>query len=202
MIPALYGFAKAIATIYTRILSPMTVDGIENMPEGGPAMLCCNHVSMMDVVELVAVMKKPVRFLAKEELFRSRFTKWLFGGLGAIPVKRGASDLGSVRECVKLLREGSIVGIFPQGTRNPEGLTDATKRKPMMAGAALIALKGNADIVPVLFPGKFRAFRRNALRFGKRIPIAQYQGKSDGQTLTAIMHRAEDAIWSMQDTES
>lgn len=202
MIPALYGFAKALATIYTRVLSPMTVEGLENVPADGSVMLCCNHISMMDPVELVAVVKRPVRFMAKEELFRSPFTKWLFGGLGAIPVKRGENDLSSVRECLKLLREGAIVGVFPQGTRNAEGLFDAAKRKPMLTGAALIALKGNADIVPVLFPRKFRAFRRNVLCFGKPIPIAEYRGKADAQTLKTIMRRAEDAIWSMQDTES
>ena len=187
----LYTFAKALFTAYFALLCPLDVTGAENIPEDGAVMLCCNHVSYMDPIMLAVINKRPITFMAKKEFFDNRFTRPIFEALGAIPVNRGGTDIQSVRRCMEVLREGKLFGIFPQGTCNPEGIRDLSKRKPVLTGSAVIAHRTNAAVIPVLLPDHFHVLRKNRVCIGKRIPL----GKTPQETTKVI----ENGIWSMLD---
>jgi 1-acyl-sn-glycerol-3-phosphate acyltransferase len=136
----------------------LEVVGAENVP-AGPAVVVANHDSLSDPFFLGAALERPLRFLAKRELWRSRLVGRVLDGLGGIPVERRRGDLGAVAAAARALDEGSAVAIFPQGT--VLGPADRTWQR----GAARLALTTGAPIVPVAIVGA-----ADVLRPGSRIP--------------------------------
>lgn len=164
----LYSIGKLLFTIYFRLFYRIRTTGRENIPASGPLLLCANHPSALDMFLIgVYVPKRRVHYMAKAELFRNRFLAWVLRQLGAFPVSRGKGDVGSVKTLYKLLEDGKIVGVFPEGTRTRK--KDPKKRK---AGIALFALHSGAPILPVAIKGDFRIFKRVELIFGKPFRLA------------------------------
>lgn len=140
------------------------VIGQENVPKEGGAILCPNHVHAMDSVIVVTTNKRKVHFMAKEELFKNEFIKWLANVFGIFPVKRGGKDIDAIKTSLKVLKNGGLLNIFPEGTRN--GLKKGLKPKN---GATLIAAKAKVPIIPVGVQGSFKPFTKVKLNYGKPI---------------------------------
>ena len=121
--------------------------GVENIPEG-PCLVLSNHRSHLDPPVLNSVFPEPIRFLAKEELFKIPLLGKLLPHMGAIPVKRGSGDVKVLEMALELLHKGCKVGVFPEGTRaNPGEFL-----KPKL-GAGLIAIKSGKPVLPVYIGG-------------------------------------------------
>lgn len=118
--------------------------GAENVPQKGPLVVTSNHASDFDPPIVSCCVRRPVAFMAKEELFAIPIFKQAIRLYGAYPVKRGLSDRNAIRAAINALQEGWTAGIFLQGTRTP----DARITEPKL-GAALIAAKAGVPIVPV-----------------------------------------------------
>lgn len=151
--------------VVRRILGPairgiwrLEVVGAENVP-AGPAVVVANHDSLSDPFFLGAALERPLRFLAKRELWRYRLVARVLDGFGGIPVERSRGDLGAVAAAARALDEGSAVAVFPQGT--VLGPAD----RPWQRGAARLALITGAPIVPVAIVGA-----ADVLRPGTRVP--------------------------------
>ena len=112
-----YRLIRNIAWFLCKIIFPTKVTGAENIPAEGPVLLCSNHVSMVDPVLLAVSFRRQVTFMAKKELFGTKFTNWFFTNLGMVPVDRGASDIQAMRVCLEVLNSGGLLGVFPQGHR-------------------------------------------------------------------------------------
>ncbi len=143
-------------------------------------LVCCNHTSMLDVIALGAAFRRPLRYMAKKELFRVPIIAPLIRALGAFPVDRGGADVASIRRTVALLGEGELVGIFPQGHRYP-GVDPATT--PVKGGAGMLAYRAKADILPVFIRTKgmkTRLFRRTEVIIGEPIRYAELGFESGG----------------------
>lgn len=120
------------------------VYGVEHVPRTGPVVVVSNHASNFDPPLLSCCVRRPVAFMAKEELFRVPVLKQAIRLYGAYPVKRGEGDRAAMRAAIAALEAGWATGIFLQGTRTADGrITD-----PKL-GAALIAAKVNAPLLPV-----------------------------------------------------
>lgn len=121
--------------------------GNENLDEKlkGRHIVCANHYSNADPILMVKGIKTQIFYMAKEELFTKN---WLLGklflGVGAFPVTRGKGDKTAINKAFQVVEEGKLLGIFPEGTRSKDGKLGRAK-----SGAALIAQKTNADILPV-----------------------------------------------------
>jgi len=90
----------------------------EAYPDEGAYIICPNHFSILDIVfVLVHARRRWVYFMAKSELYKHKFSAWFLNKMGAFPIKRGQSDVRSIKKAVTLLKEGKLVCIFPQGTR-------------------------------------------------------------------------------------
>src|ERR1019366_494682 len=98
---------------------------------------------------------RPLSYLGKSELFRNPILSWLFHQLNAVPLHQGAGDIHALRETIKLLKEGHILTIFPEGSR-----TDTGEIGPLQPGFALVVRKAGVPIVPVVLEGSFQAWRR------------------------------------------
>lgn len=130
--------------------------GIENVPASGPVIIACNHVSYVDPPALGCLLRRPVAYMAKAELFSIPVLATLIRSLGAFPVDRSRGDVAAIKAAAAILGQGKVLGIFPEGTRNTDG-----KVKAQM-GAALLASLTGATVVPAYVSGS-----KDATRFGK-----------------------------------
>ena len=144
------------------LLFPLSVQGRENLPEGG-AVLCSNHASAWDpiLVALKIPRTVPLRFMAKAELFRNPVLGWLLRHLGAFPIHRGANDLAAMKTAMKCLQEGQKLIVFPEGTRVEEGGASAK------GGAVMLSTRTGVPMVPIYCGGRKRLFHRDTIVFGE-----------------------------------
>lgn len=164
---ALYTFIKYFGGALMRVFYRIRVVGKENIPQGGGYILCCNHTHFMDVAFLVPAFPKKIRFMAKQELFEKPFGRWFVTHMGGFPVVRGSGGAAAIKKAEDILRDGEILGIFPEGTRSKDGRPQKAK-----SGVAVIASETNAPALPVsiYYEGKLRLFKRVTVRIGKEIP--------------------------------
>ena len=117
--------------------------GKENVPKEGGFILACNHSSNFDPIALGGSNVRPIHFMSKSELFKNPFSAWFLTHLNAFPIKRGHNDKTAIDYAERLIKNGWVLGIFPEGTRNHDGKPGKPK-----AGAALIAKVTHADVLP------------------------------------------------------
>ena len=190
-----YRFCCAVARPFYNIVFPAEVEGLENVPAEGGALLCANHCSNRDPFYLaIRIRNRYLHFMAKIELFKFKPVAMFVTGLMAFPVDRGHNDLNAVRTALKLLSDGHILGVFPQGTRSLDN-----SRLPMLNGVSMIALRAQKPVIPVYIDGPYRPFRRMKVRFGKPVDLSDFGRKMDGETLKAATQRIEDAVWGMKE---
>jgi 1-acyl-sn-glycerol-3-phosphate acyltransferase len=163
------------------------VQGREHVPETGPAIIASNHLSFSDSIFMPLMVKRKVTFVAKAEYFTGKGIKgWLvkmfFLGTGTIPVDRsgGRAAQAALETQLRVLREGNLAGIYPEGTRSPDGRLYRGK-----TGVARLALESGAPVVPVVMlnadeiqpPGKvLPRIRRVRIRFGPPLRFNRYAG--------------------------
>lgn len=125
---------------------PIHARGIGNIPREGPVILASNHYSWADPIMLAAICPRPVHYLAKSGLFKTRFTNWFFRANGAIPVHRGTGSRNdaAVAASMEVLTTGRVLGVYPEATRAPAGTL-----LPGKPGAVRMALRSGAPIVPI-----------------------------------------------------
>lgn len=158
------------------LIFPYRVRGIENLKalDGKGALICCNHISVLDPVFVLMGQRRPVFYMTKAELFQKKFNAWILGKvMGAFPVERGKGDMTAVNYAFDVVNNGELLGIFPQGTC--VRTRDLGRPK---SGAALIAARTGATVIPACLVTKdfhVRAFRRTTLVFGKPLTSEELQ---------------------------
>ncbi len=168
-----------------RVLFRPWAEGLENVPASGPIILCPNHLSFIDSLLMPLMIKRRVVFLGKSDYFDKWYLSWFFAGAGVIPVGRegGSAGEASLKAGVEQLDKGLAVGIYPEGTRSPDGRLYRGK-----TGPARMALRARCPIIPVavfgteeaLPSGKyFPRLRRVGVRYGKPLDFSRYYGKDD-----------------------
>ena len=160
---------KFIFKIIAIILYRPKIVGKENLPKDTGALLCPNHVHNLDSAVIVAMFKRKVNVLAKEELFKNAFIRWIADIFGVYPVKRGRADLQAIKISLKLLKNDELLLMFPEGTRH--GLDKGKKPKN---GAVLIATTARKPIIPIGIQGSFKPFRKVIVNIGKPIDYSKY----------------------------
>lgn len=150
-----HGQAMAVLKPVTTRYYRLSVTGADRGPRTGPAVLAANHDSLIDIPILVAATRRPVWFMAKEELFRGRVASKFLRALGGFPVRRGGPDLEAVRAALEVLRRGRLLGMYPESTRTAELL-------PFYPGAAWVALATGAPLVPVAIRGTYESMPRGS----------------------------------------
>lgn len=169
------GLCKFLLKIGLRIKSV----GTENIPEKGAFILACNHIHFVDPAVLLADFPRPIHYMAKAEAFKNPVAAWLLTHLNTFPVSRGRSDKSSIDYAVKLIENGHVMGIFPEGTRSKDLKPHAAK-----AGLALIARQTKADILPcsLYCEKKGGLFRKITVRYGELIRYEELGIGEEGST--------------------
>ncbi len=168
-----------------KTVGKVEVQGREKLPEGGPYVVACTHTSFMDVLMLAAGMHPTeIHYMAKKELFESKFTNWFFKNVNAFPVDRANPGPSTLKIPSRLLKDGKVVGIFPSGTRSTEDVS-------LKAGAVTIAMRSNVPLVPAAYVGpssvkELMKGKRAQLIFGD--PIQREAGETvDRKTAMKMM---------------
>ncbi len=185
----MYGAMKVTVGGSLKLAFRPWVEGLEHIPADGPAILASNHLSFSDSFFLPAVLDRKVTFIAKAEYFntpgvKGRLTAAFFKGVGQLPVDRsgvrGAGE-AAIRSGIEVLERGELFGIYPEGTRSPDGRL--YRGKP--GGLARVALATGAPVIPVAMidtekiqpPGQVMPkLMRPGIRIGRPLDFTRYQG--------------------------
>jgi 1-acyl-sn-glycerol-3-phosphate acyltransferase len=186
MVSPLYRIIGTLSIPVVKGLYRLQVRGLEHVPEGG-FVLAANHTSNFDPWPLGTpfLPRRQLRFMAKAELFNPVLAPILRAG-GAFKVRRGEGDVEAMRTAVELVREGEIVVMFPEGTRQQKGLVKKHTARPH-TGAARIALAADAPLVPAAIAGTERLLRLGPLRvaYGPPIDLSDLDGQ-DNKTAAKV----------------
>lgn len=182
-----YWLVKAVLAPVLRLLFRPKVTGLENLPTGGGALLAANHTTFMDNFMMPMVNSRRVTYLAKSDYFtgrgiKGRLQKMFFSGVGMIPLDRsgGRASEAALNTGLQVLKEGGLLGIFPEGTRSPDGRLHRGK-----TGVARLALEAGVPVVPVgliglnkIQPGGrgMPKLGRIEIRIGKPLDFSRYAG--------------------------
>ncbi len=167
-----YKAVKGIARVLFSLVYRIEIEGKEHLPERGKAIVSPNHFSMMDPIIIGAFLPRKVNFMAKEELFSNKLFALILNKLGVFPVKRGGADIGAIRTALRILNNGDIFCIFPEGTRSKAG--EILKAKP---GAAMIAIRARSPIIPIAIIGDYKLFSKVKIIIDKPIYLSDYYDK-------------------------
>jgi 1-acyl-sn-glycerol-3-phosphate acyltransferase len=209
----LYWLLKVLLAPFLRLGWRPWVQGLENLPQDGPVILASNHLSFLDSFFLPLVVPRRVTFLAKIDYFtepgvKGWFKKMFFSGAGQVPIDRagGHASQAALNTGVRLLREGHVLGIYPEGTRSPDG-----KLYRGRVGVARMALEAGVPVIPVAMIGTFEVQPagkaiprpgRVGIRIGKPMDFSRYQeAVSDRFALRSITDEIMYELMRLSDQE-
>ncbi len=201
-----------LGPILTVLFRPWT-EGVENVPEHGAAIFASNHLSFSDSIFLPLVVPRRVTFLAKADYFntpgfKGRLKAAFFTGVGQLPIERtgGRASEAALKQALTILRKGELLGIYPEGTRSPDGRLYRGR-----TGIARMALEGKVPVIPVAMIGTDRAqptgkiipkVMRIGIRFGKPLDFSRYEGMEDDRfILRAITDEIMYALMELSGQE-
>jgi len=182
-----YWVVKAVLTPILRLLFRPWVEGGEHIPTRGAAIFASNHLSFSDSIFLPLVVPRKVTFLAKSDYFtgkgiKGKLTKGFFAGVGQVPIDRsgGTASEAALQTALRILREGNLLGLYPEGTRSPDGRLYRGK-----TGVARMALEAGVPVIPVAMINtdvvqptgkKIPNLGRVGVRVGKPLDFSRYAG--------------------------
>lgn len=204
-----YRLSRFVVWLVLRTLFGFRVEGSDHEPASGPLLIVSNHVSDLDPLVVGAALRRRVNFMAKIELFGPPLLRWWVSACGAFPVRRGEADRQALRTARALLERGEALVMFPEGTRGAS-LRDLRPPEP---GAALLALRTGAVILPVavigtdaVFPKGARRLSRGTIRVRVAAPIRidgvtseSPSGRADRERMAAVGRQFMDVIAHLVD---
>lgn len=182
----IYSILRIIATPLFRI----RVHGIEKIPENEKYIVCANHKSMIDPVFIALALDRQVHFIAKKELFEVPVLKNILKFLKAIPAQRDGKDLSVLRDSIKLIKSGKILGIFPEGTRVKEA-----KRENIKDGAGYIALKSKTDILTIEIISSYKPFFKTDLYIKNLVKVEDFKNLKSKDAMEKIMDETYEKMY-------
>ncbi len=169
------------------LLGRPKVEGLEHIPSSGPAILASNHLAVADSFYLPLVVRRRITFLAKAEYFtgtglKGWFLRWFYSSAGQVPIDRTNADAAqaALETAQRLLEKGKLLGMYPEGTRSPDGRLYKGK-----TGLARLALETGVPVIPVAMIGtnvvnppgkKTLRFGRVTVRFGAPMEFSRFEG--------------------------
>jgi 1-acyl-sn-glycerol-3-phosphate acyltransferase len=209
-----YKLAQLTLGVALKIIFRPWAEGAQNVPQRGPAIIASNHLSFSDHFFGPLPLRRQVFYLAKAEYFTGRglkgfISRAFFSALGQIPIDRGggAASERAMRTALRALTEGKLLGIYPEGTRSPDGRLYRGK-----TGVARLAIESGAPVVPCAMintfefqpPGRLmpNIRIRPGVKFGEPLDFSRYHGQeTDHQVLREVTDEIMRAIGKLSGQE-
>ena len=163
----LYWLSRGFVYLCLLLKYRMRVSGREHVPATGGAEIAANHCTYLDPPVMAGANdRRIVHFMARDTLFSNPVAKWFFPRVGVIALDRTKGDLGALKKAIATLKDGHVIGLFPEGTRSPDGQMREAK-----GGIGFLIAKGDVPVVPLYISGTFAAFPKGAdkLRPGRLV---------------------------------
>ena len=170
--------------------------GRENIPAEGGAVLVCNHLSMWDMITVACMTRRYVCFVGKSELEKNPLVRFFVRQVKAICVDRGKPDLGAIRRMLAMVKQGELLLIFPEGTRNRH--PESQPLLPLQEGTAMVALRGGVQAIPLWICGKYNPWRGLRVAVGKPIDLDEFR-QERRPNLELATKRIEEALLSLRE---
>jgi 1-acyl-sn-glycerol-3-phosphate acyltransferase len=172
-LPAVYAGLKYVLPSLLRHFFSFRVSGIEHLPGRGPYIIAANHANYLDGVVLATAVPRKIRFLVMPRVYRATpLHPYFHDHIGSIPVSLARPDPGAIRRALRVLEEGGVVGIFPEGPFSRHG--KLVRGQP---GVALVALRSGVPVVPAAISGTFHAMVARRFFVPRRVPLSVRFGK-------------------------
>ena len=192
----IYLLARGLAALLFTVFFPLKYHHRERYALDAPYIAMSNHQTWMDPLILARPCKRyEIRFVGKKELVKNKLAKKVLDGLHMIVVDRHNTDMAAMRQCSRALKEGYVLGIFPEGTRHLPDLMSEVE-----TGTAVLALRANVPLLPVFIDGKPRLFRLRHVYIGEPIDISDLRAQGfDAQTIDQVTSRIRDTFLRMRE---
>lgn len=178
-----FDFAKSVTYGIFKPWFRIEAIGVENIPKENGVLLCSNHIHNFDPIVVGIMLPRPIHYMAKEELFKVPVLGNIVRKCNAFPVKRGFSDREALRTGLKILKDGGIFGLFPEGHRSKTG-----ELGKGLSGAGFFALRSDAQVVPCAVIGPYKSFRKLKVVYGKPIEMEEYRkNKASAEEVTELI---------------
>ena len=165
-----YNVIRFIVNIYMNIYYKFEVVGKENVPSDGSLIICSNHIHWADpVIVACKSTNRQIHYMAKIEIFKNNFITWFLNNLNVFSIKRGEIDVAAIKNALRLLKDGKVLGMFPEGTR-----VKGDEEKKPEAGLGMLAVKSKAIVVPVNLRGSYKFRSKITVTVGKPIYLEEY----------------------------
>ena len=187
-----YRFGRYCCRWFCVLFFRVRVHGQRNVPREGGVLLVCNHQSFFDPVLVTMALHLEGNYMARDTLFAKPLFKRLIASLNAFPIRRSSADIQAVKETLRRLKQGKVVVTFPEGTRTQDGSVGK-----FLPGAAAVALKAGATIVPALIEGAYRSWPRQrklpaptpvSVRYGRALTPKELQDYTPSE-LAELLHQ-------------
>lgn len=190
-----YSVGRGVANVLFHTLFPVQYHHTERLSLKAPYIMVANHKSWIDPVILAVPCKDyEIRFVGKKELTKNKLLAWLVGKLHMITVDRHNTDMQAMRLSMRALREGRVLGIFPEGTRHLPDLMSEVEN-----GAAVLALRANVPLLPVYISSKLRFLRRIHVYVGAPMDISDLSAQGfDAQVVAQLSERIRETFLTMR----
>ena len=165
-----YDFALSVLRLFCKVFFKYEVIGIENVPLEGNVIIAANHKSNLDPIFVASSMTtREVAAIAKKELFDHKVLGFILKKLNTIPIDRENTGISTVKQILRAIKDGYVLGLFPEGTR-----VKGKKFGQAKAGLSLFASKGKANVVPISVISTYKLFSRVKIYIGEPIDMSQY----------------------------
>ncbi len=193
-----YYLGRFLFYIYLKLFYRLRIHNAEQIPGRKPFIICSNHIKWIDPATIGAAIpaRYRIRFMAKKELFSYFILSFLVRKAGAFPVNRKQADYSAIKKAYQLLKEGQVLGLFPEGSRSING-----KLQKAYNGSALIAVRSGVPVVPIAIVGPYQLFKPLHVYIGPPfvLPPLIYENKEDKKAQLEemsyeIMRRIRDLV--------
>lgn len=187
-------FYRLVRLVFRCVALPyfrFRVRGAERLPSSGPVVVVALHRSWLDPAAVGGALRRPVRFLILDRVYRKWWGRWFYRLMGSIPVPSGGREVAiGLRAALRCLRAGELVGIFPEGGVRPEGPTAS-----VLPGAAMLAVRAGAPVLPIAIRGSSAAWPH-----GRKLPRPAAVAVEVGAPIPPPASRDDEAVTAMRRT--
>lgn len=192
----IFRIAQFLVAIYLKIFYPTKIVGKKNLPKGA-AILSCNHTSNFDAILIAVNTWEKKYYLTKKEWFENKLIGWFMKKIGCIKIDRNSTDITAVKNCLKVLKEGKKLFIFPEGTRNK---SEDLSLGQVKQGVSMFAIKAKVPVVPMYISSRPRFCHRTVITVGEHFELSDFYGqKANEEVLEKASEIVADKMKALQE---